>query len=507
MRRISRETATSIDPILADMIKPVICDARFEKIINEYDVHGAVRVVIGIKSGNVEYCVSEPPLTIEPDTSFPSTLKTIVALLEAIIAEGLDGLPTSFDELKELTEKYGINYEEVRANYIAMSYYVRKGLSGYGPLYPLILDSNIEEIAVNAPDKPVAIVHRDLPIGWINTNIRLSSSVLDSLVIQLARLAERDVSFAHPYLEALIPGGHRVAATFSREISRHGSSIVIRKHREEPIPLPHLVRTRFLSPLAAAYLWYLLLHKPAILVIGPTASGKTTLLQALLLLIPPYYRVVTIEDTPELNLAHHPHWDSLVTRYAYSSLEGEDIDMYKLSKFALRRRPDYFVIGEIRGEEARVFIHAAGSGHAALSTFHADTVESAIYRLRARPISIDDGFLQLLWNIVVVHRVRLPSGVEARRVVEIVEIKPAASGIEIEKLFTWNSSSDTHSPESLDELLARSYRLKLIAKTRGLSLDSLAAELEELVKLIESCYTCSFSEFLTTYTSTIVRRC
>lgn len=475
-----------IDDVLIELIRPVACTETFRKKAIEYTVAGVVDVGIGVTTNNeVVYCVNEPQV------GGAELLETAALVIEGVIAEGLKGLPSKREELKKFAEKYAIDYDFLKSNYTVMSYLIAKGLSGYGPLYPLLEDPRIEEIAVNSPGKPAYIVHRDIPVGWIKTNITLRQDVLDSLIIQLSRRSGRDVSLAHPYLEALLPEGHRVAATFSNEISRFGSSIVIRKHRMEPLSMASLIANNTVSPLAAAYLWLLMEYRPAILIVGPTASGKTTFLQALLSLIPPYSRIVTIEDTPELNLPYE-QWDSLVTRYTYNDYEGEDIDVYKLAKFALRRRPDYFVIGEIRGEEARVFIHAAGSGHAALATFHADSPESALQRLKSRPISLGDSFLQLIWLIIVLRRVRNAEGLELRRVVEIVEVVPRGGSITFNVVFKWSPREDLLLPTDADTVIDSSYRLKYIMDVYGLSRSNIREKLTKLESLLRSCITCDF---------------
>jgi flagellar protein FlaI len=481
------------DPILYEYIKPILCNTNFKNIILEYNVKGIINVKIGILQNNeILYCLSEPVFLKNIDIN--DLINYISIILEVLALEGYEGIPTDMTEFKRLASKYKLDFDFLKEYYVELSYYIKKGLSSYGPLYPLIEDPNIEEIAIEAPGKNVAVIHRLLPVGWINTNITISEEVLDALVLELARRTGREVSLARPYLESLLQEGHRVSATFSREISRFGSSLIIRKHRLEPFTIPQLVKIRMLSPLLAAYLWLLLLYRAALLIIGPTASGKTTLLQALLHLIPPYARIVTIEDTPELNLSFHPHWDSLVARRAYESDE-EDIDIYKLALFALRRRPDYFIIGEVRGSEARVFIHAAASGHSALTTFHADSVETALYRLKAPPISIDDSFIQLLWAIVVVKRI-IYEGIEARRVVYVDEVIPKARGFELHRVFTWNPQDDTHYPNDVDELIAKSIRLKMLMETYGLKTDDIKKLLNELIEVITSCFTCTQSEFI-----------
>jgi len=461
--------------------------------LDEYMI-GPVKVIIGLMNMKPIYCIDEPSLT-------PKDYDVVRKLTDIIVSVGYDTLPSG-EELVKLCRRYKLPYQYISEKFIELQYFIEREISGYGPLYPLIRDVNVEEIAVDGPSRPVSIFHRRYPFGWLDTNIVLPASEVDRLVLVLARRAGRSLSIAHPYAEGLLPEGHRLAATYAREVSRFGSSLVIRKHLEEPISIVSLIRDRVLSTLTAAYLWLLLDFKAAMIIAGPAASGKTTLLQALLGLIPSLERIVTIEDTPELNLSHHPRWDSLVTRYSYAR-GGEDIDLYKLAKFALRRRADYIVIGEVRGEEARILLHAAASGHGALATFHADTAESAIMRLKAPPISIGDSFIPLISAIVIVKRLRRGLvGEEVRRVSEIVEIIEESRGRwSLHRVITWNPRKDDHEPSDPRELVKNSYRLRRMAMAYGLAEEWIVHELEKRVRLLED----MLSRQLTDY-SEVARR-
>ncbi len=473
--------SSSNDNAFLEMIKPVKCSVKFKRMLIEYPVSAALVRVGYTEDNDIVYCVDEPDL----DTRLAEVL---VKLVDALIAEGMEGLPGA-DRLYSVAKKYGVDVDYMleRENYAKLSYFIKKGLTGYGPLYPLMVDDDIEEIAVDGPNRPASVFHRRVPIGWMNTNIVIGEEELDSLVLLLSRRCGKAVSIAHPYAEGLLPEGHRVAVTYSREVSRHGSSLVIRKHVKRPFTIVHLIGYRMLTPLAAAYLWLLIENRAAILVVGPTAAGKTTLLQALVLLLPYMYRIVTIEDTPELNLSYHPHWDSLITRHTYTTSEGEDVDLYKLAKFALRRRADYIVIGEVRGEEAKLLVHAAASGHGVLATFHAESPSSAIDRLRAPPISIGDSFIPLIWCIVTVKRFYHPKlGMFVRRVVEITEIVQEGGRWKLNTVFTYDPIEDVLKPVSIDEVLQRSRRLRQLAEMTGFDMDQLRSLLSSRVELLAS---------------------
>jgi len=476
-------------------IRVVKCEENISNILKEYTI-GPAKVTIGLKSILGEddypliYCVDEPQIP-------QSIVNVIYRLTEALLAEGYSSLPQTSKEIKRICRDYKIDCSILKDYFIEVKYYVERELSGYGPLYTLVNDPYIEEIAIDRANMPVAVFHSLYPLAWLDTNIVLSEAEIDYLALTLSRRAGRTLSIAHPYAEGLLPEGHRIAATYGREISRFGSSIVIRKHRQRPISIIELVKQRVLSPLIAAYLWLLLDLKAPMLIVGPTASGKTTLLQALLGLIPASRRIVTIEDTPELNLLHHRRWDSLTTRYTYLSSEGEDVDLYKLAKFALRRRADYLVIGEIRGEEAKLFIHAAVSGHGALATFHADTAESAILRLKAPPIEVGDAYIPALWSIIVVKRVHVPlknaemlGGVELRRVVTVKEVVEENGTWKLQTVFRWLPAKDVHEPEEIDELLEKSRRLQAYSEHTNIGLETIKRELKirayHITKMVES---------------------
>ncbi|AEM39155.1 type II secretion system protein E [Pyrolobus fumarii 1A] len=415
------------------------------------------------------YCVDEPSLSREDE-------RLVSEIARRSIVAGLEVIPSDPESLRKLASKLGVPYPILARKLPILKYYVEKAVSGYGPLYPLIRDPEVEEIAIDGPGRAVSVVHRRFEVGWMSTNIVLSEEELDVLVMYLARRIGKPVSIAHPYAEGLTPEGHRVALTFAKEVSRLGSSVVIRKHLEKPLSAIQLIEQGIATELLMAYLWMLVDHGKSVLIVGPTASGKTTLLQAILGLIPSYKRIVTIEDTPEFNLFDRPHWDSLVARHSYSK-DVEDVTLEKLAKFALRRRPDVLVIGEIRGVEAEVFLQAAATGHAALATMHADSARSAIDRLKG--MGVPDYLLDALDSIVVVKRIRRGDS-QVRRVVEVVEYIDGS----LVNVFQWNPRDDLLTPTSIVEVVKRSRVLRRIADAEGTGEEALREELERLVRLL-----------------------
>lgn len=360
-------------------------------------------------------------------------------------------------------------------------YLIEKHRSGYGPLYPLIIDPHIEEIAVERPNHYVAVIHKLVSDRWVEVDLRIDEATLDSLVIQLARLAGKTLSLATPYAEGLTRDGHRVAVTYSREVSRFGSSLVIRKYPQKSITLADLVAEKILSPLMAAYLWILVEAQRFIMIIGSMGSGKTTLLQALAGLIPPFKRVVTIEDTPEIRLPNR-HWDSLVTRPSLPGSEVSEIDLETLLKFALRRRAEYIIVGEVRGREARLLAQAASIGHGCITTFHADSAEAAILRLSLDPINLPRMFIKSIAAFVHIKRYPDYSGGVRRRIASITEVVDE----EVVEVFKFDTRLDLFKPEEPGELLRISGRIHEAWEALGYPHNDLERELLDRMEFIKA---------------------
>ncbi|MCE4604889.1 MAG: type II/IV secretion system ATPase subunit [Aeropyrum sp.] len=362
----------------------------------------------------------------------------------------------------------------------AERYHVEKSRSGYGPLYPLVVDDHIEEIAVEGPGRGVAVIHKLVPGRWVEVDLVLGEEDASGLALQLARKAGRSVSLAQPMAEGLTPEGHRVSITFSREVSRFGSSMVIRKYPEKPVTLADLLASRVLSPLQAAYLWLLVESQQFLIIAGPMGSGKTTLLQALSGLIPPFYRVITIEDTPELRLPN-PRWDSLVTRPPSPGESSVEVDLETLLKFALRRRAEYIIVGEVRGREARLLAQAAASGHGSMTTMHGDTPEGVLLRLQLEPINLPPIFLRLVGAVVLLRRLPGLGGSVRRRVVSISEVVEGG----VSDIFTWEPTGDRVRPDNPSSIVSASLRVReAVSRLPDLVLDP-EKELEERSLLLE----------------------
>lgn len=428
--------------------KPRPGRARSFKLEDDVDVVAAYKVgpveYILYRRGRIDYRLA----VLEPEEPSPEALEEVIA---------------------------GIREPETPEE----KYHAERAVSGYGPVYPLIIDSHVEEIAFTDPSKPVMVLHRLVQDRWIETSIRLTAEEADSLALSLARKAGRQLSIASPVAEGVTQEGHRASVTFGREVSRGGSTFVLRKYPEKPLTMADLIRMGFISPLEAAYLWMLVEAQGFILIVGNMGSGKTTLLQALASLIPPGKRVITIEDTPELRLPLES-WDSLYTRPPLPGDESLEISLEDLIKFALRRRGDYIIVGEVRGREARLLAQAAATGHGSMTTFHADDADTAVVRLTLDPISLPPLFLRSITAFVTVRRILTYDGRPVRRVAAITEV----AGDELRDVAAWDPATGEVAPSSPAAIAESSERLRWAWERLGRPMGSPEAELEERARVL-----------------------
>jgi flagellar protein FlaI len=308
---------------------------------------------------------------------------------------------------------------------------------------------------------------------------------LDSFVIRLAQRAGKHVSIAEPILDATMRDGSRLQATLAKEVSTFGSSFTIRKFREVPFTPIDLVRFGTMSSSMLAYLWMIIQGRQSAIYSGGTASGKTTAINAIMMFIPPAMKVITIEDTRELNIPQ-PNWIAGLTRGGFGPRDAHgrqagEIDMFQLLKNALRQRPEYIIVGEVRGAEAYNLFQAMATGHAAYGTMHADSVDAVIHRLESDPINIPRSLLEALDVVAVQIQTRV-GGKRVRRtkqITEIVGLDPNTREILTNEVFTWEPAGDQFNFSGV------SYSLERIAAESGLTSEQILEEMDDRRKVIE----------------------
>jgi len=415
--------------------------------------------------GGNAYYVKEPPLSASEKETHRKLVDILSKEIEPPKPE-VDAKAHVVAEAHRLAKKYGLNKKIADSSWSILEYYLRRDLVGFGDIDVIMNDPMIEDLSVNGLDLPVYIWHRkyeSLPTNIVFTD----ETELDNLIVKLAHLSGKHISTAFPILDAMLPGKDRLAATFKREVSPGGGSFSIRRFREEPFSIIDLINLGTLNAEVAAYFWLLIENRMTISVIGGTGAGKTSTLNAMASLVKPSMKIVTVEEIPELNLPHD-NWVRLVSRESYGlgAFRTGEVNLFELVKTSLRYRPDYIVVGEVRGEEAFVLFQALAVGHGGLTTIHAESLDYTVKRLTSHPMNVAKTYIPLVNVAPLVERVRLPpsnNGQEGfgRRIKSIVEI---ADYEDYRTLCEWNPVEDNFRID-----LSDSVHLKKIALRHGLT--------------------------------------
>jgi flagellar protein FlaI len=330
--------------------------------------------------------------------------------------------------------------------YRAIEYLLIRDMIDMGALKPFLSDPYIEDISCDGVG-PVFIEHKIFK-GLKSVIEFKVSSELDDFVVKIAERIKRPITYRNPVVDSTLPDGSRINIIYGTDISKHGSNFTIRKVNEIPLSILNIVENGSIDYMAAAYLWICVEYGMSVFVSGETASGKTTFLNAITTFIPPENKIVTIEDTPELNLPHQ-NW---VREVALAKGRGEgtgtsgEVTMYDLLKAALRQRPNQILVGEIRGVEGSVAFSAMQTGHPVMSTFHAASVEKLIQRLCGEPINIPKTYVDNLNLIILTSAVKRPDGQTVRRMTSINELvgyNAETGGFTFVQMFTWEPLTDT----------------------------------------------------------------
>ena len=418
------------------------------ELIEEYwieEPYSKIQIVFNHETENYEYHVLEPELDDYLYSVYHVLRNSVVEALSGYVEDRVKHLE---EVSKKLLKEMGIKIEE--DGFERIFYHLKNDFIGYGPITPLMKDRLIEDISCNGYNKPIYIFHRNYQN--IKTNIVFSDDELDTFVIKLAQMSGKHISIAEPLLDASLPDGSRIQITLAKEVTDHGSTFTIRKFREDPVTPIDLIAWGTFSVEQMAYLWLCIENKKSLIFAGGTASGKTTSMNAVSLFIPKTSKIVTIEDTREIMLPHE-NWIPAVTRES-----GKIIDMYDLLRAALRQRPEYIIVGEVRGKEALTLFQAMSTGHTTYSTLHADSVNGVIHRLENPPINVPRAMIEAL-DIVSIQSQVFIGKRRVRRNIEIAEIigvDPHTKIMRTTTVFAWDSSKDDHvmvgSSKALEEI-------------------------------------------------------
>ncbi len=442
-----------------------------------------IRIIYDASTNRYLYDAIEPTLT--------DLEKEMLDFIKDTLVRTLDGRRSGahaeweeylHDAVERAIVDHSILIDEVSKQRIL--YYIVRDFLGYGPVDVMMRDPMIEDISCDGPGIPIYIFHRQYES--IRSNVVFEQETdLDAFVIRLAQRSGKHISIAEPLLDATLPDTSRLQATLGREVTTRGSSFTIRKFRADPLTPPDLVRLGTISPEIAAYYWLVMEEGESVLFCGGTASGKTTTLNAVSQFIPPDKKIVSIEDTREINLTHD-NWIAGLTRSGFGTERGAgkpsgEINMYDLLSAALRQRPEYLLVGEVRGPEALTLFQAMATGHATYSTLHADSVMSAVYRLENAPINIPRIMLQTLEVVGIQVQVRRDDRMvrRMREVTEITGIDPDNSDLLTNTVFRWDPATDTH------RFLGNSHAFEEIRERKNMTRDEIHKEWEDRTMIIE----------------------
>ncbi len=438
-----------------------------------------VRVTYDGTTHEYTYHVLEPVLTSAEQELFGEIKERLFETLNITTRElSRDEARKALrDSANTVIADYGIRLAPLGREKIL--YHVEKEFLGDGLIDPVMHDKYIEDISCDGVNSYIFVYHTTYES--MKTSLVYQDSVtLDSFVTKLAQRAGKYISIAEPMLDATMSDGSRIQMTLGAEVTAHGSTFTIRKFREEPITPTDLIEWHTFSPLGIAFIWLAVENAKSCIFAGGTASGKTTTLNALSLFIPPLAKIVTLEDTRELKLPH-PNWIPSITRDSFSQDGRGGIDMYELLRAALRQRPEYILVGEVRGKEALTLFQAMSTGHVTYATMHADSVASAVHRLENPPIDVPRNMLSALSLMSIQVQARV-GGQRIRRnkqLIEILDIDPRTNELITNEVFRWHPATDEI------RYSGKSYILEQIMEDRGWSEERMREELKRRQEVLE----------------------
>ena len=349
------------------------------------------------------------------------------------------------EEARRRLEEYGVDTET--ETFYRLFYYLHRTFLGYDKLDPIMHDPNVEDISCDGSGLPVFVYHEEYTD--VETSVVFEDD-LDEFVVQLAQRSGRHASVSEPVVSTTLPDGSRVELALGDEVTPRGSAFTIRKYAEEPFTPVDLMEYGTYDDRMLAFLWLAIENNKSLIFAGGTAAGKTTSMNAVSMFIPPRSKVVTIEDTRELSL-YHDNWLSSVTR---ERMDDSDITMYDLLRSSLRHRPEYIIVGEVRGEEAITLFQAMNTGHTTFSTMHADSVQTVINRLENEPINVPRPMVQSL-DVLSVQVLTRSGGQRVRRAKSISEIEgidQRTGELDYSNTYAWQGTEDAFTRNNSDLL-------------------------------------------------------
>src|SRR5512136_1412317 len=446
------------------------------KVIERYPLYepfSHVAIVQNPKTGEHKYILDELQLDPMERGIYKRVLEILLAEIQSPKEEVTDPRKFFAEQAKKIVQKYRISLGWLPdVSWYKILYHAERDLVGFGKIDPLMRDPNIEDISCDGVTKPVYIWHRKYES--VETNLEFENDeILDNMVVKLVHMAGKHVSSAFPIVDASLPGKHRLAVCYRREVTPFGTAFTIRKFTDDPYSIIDLINIGTFSEEMAAYIWMCLENRASIMVLGGTAAGKTTALNALACLIKPGSKIITIEETAELNLPHD-NWVSMIARQSYG-LGGDntgEVPLFDLVKTSMRHRPDILIVGEVRGQEAYVLFQALATGHGGMCTMHAENLDSAIKRLTQKPMDISPAYVPLMNVVMSIQRVHLTKNGVKRAFRRVMNVNEIADYGDYRIPFRWFANRDEHVQDFESSVL-----LSSIANRQGVDKNVLLEEI------------------------------
>lgn len=451
----------------------------YQEVTRYWVEEGQSVVIIGQnqKTNQPEYLLFEPVLSEFEyellERLFEDMRASLILTDEEI---GMERRRLLLEKMQDLLAEYGVTPND--QSLFKLQYFLIRNFIGWGRIEALMKDPYLEDISCDGNNIPIFLYHRKF--RNVKTNILFEAEVLNSLAITLAQRSGKHISTGTPMLDATLPDGSRLQLTLGTEVTTRGTSFTIRKFREEPFSPVELMTYQTFNADQLVYFWLAIENNKSLIFIGGTASGKTSSLNAVSLFIPPMAKVVSIEDTREITL-YHENWIASVTREAVA--EGASvISMFDLLRAAMRQRPEYILVGEVRGVEAQTLFQAMNTGHTTFSTMHAGSVDAAIHRLENEPLNVPRNMITAL-NIVSIQALVYKGTERVRRSLEIVEIAgvdPSTGNLRVNTVFVYDPVKDLYLYKGRSQVYAD------ITERRGWSRERFEQEIATRKRILEA---------------------
>ena len=454
-------------------------DGGFDLAEPPYVVNGATVYI----TQDGRYLISEPNLSADAEKIWRHLMDNLYYSYSGSHDDVVRSIKERLEDEAKQTSVLDIYSKEKES----IEYYLIRDIAGYRELDVLMNDPAIEDIICTRFDREAAIIHkRYLKKEMLKTNVVFSTQEsFDGLLQIMAQRLGHAPTTSKPIVYCSTPNNDRITITWRDEISRPGSTLAIRKFPKEPYTITHLLESGVLSPLMAAYVWIMNDARSFSFVVGETGSGKTTAINALVCMSNPRWHILTIEEVRELTIPHF--WNEhMVTRSSPQLARSEyDIDIMGLGMAALRKKPHYVIVGEIRGREVQQLFQIALTGHGCVSSIHAPSASDLMTRLGGDEMGVSktqQGSINYLLNI---QKVKTGDGQIRRKATSLTEVIPSKTDPVLHELFRYDPDTESFSPDTAEELVKYSRRLEYA--TRFLGINDIIQDIQRRIELLQKC--------------------